>query len=110
MLAGWALLALGVRGLGDSFAVFPAPGEDADLVTSGIYSRARHPIFGGWILIGLGFGVAGSPWSLALVPLLALVLVGKTVAEERLLEQRYPQYRDYRARVSRRFFPRIGSG
>ena len=106
-LAGWALLAIGIRGLGDSFAVFPAPGEDAGLVTSGVYGRARHPIFGGWILMGLGFGLAGSAWSLALVPLLALVLYGKTVAEERLLQQRYPQYRDYRARVTRRFFPRI---
>jgi protein-S-isoprenylcysteine O-methyltransferase Ste14 len=107
VLAGWGLLAIGIRGLGDTFAVFPAPGDDADLVTSGVYSRARHPIFGGWILMGLGFGLAGSAWSLALVPVLALVLYGKTVAEERLLEQRYPQYEDYRARVTRRFFPRM---
>lgn len=110
VLAGWGLLAIGIRGLGDSFAVFPAPGDAADLVTSGVYSRARHPIFGGWILMGLGFGLAGSAWSLALVPLLALVLYGKTVAEERLLEQRYPQYPDYRARVTARFFPRSTGG
>jgi protein-S-isoprenylcysteine O-methyltransferase Ste14 len=110
VLAGWGLLAIGIRGLGDSFAVFPAPGKDAGLVTSGVYGRARHPIFGGWILMGLGFGLAGSAWSLALVPVLALVLYGKSVAEEQLLQQRYPQYEDYRARVPRRFFPRLRGG
>ena len=60
---GCALLVAGILGLGDSFAVFPAPRPAVDLMTTGIYARARHPIFGGWILVGIAFGVAFSPWA-----------------------------------------------
>lgn len=41
--------------------------------------------------------------------LAALLDEVKPVAGARLL-QRYPQYQDYRARVTRRFFPRIRGG
>jgi protein-S-isoprenylcysteine O-methyltransferase Ste14 len=109
VLLGCALLLAGVLGLGDSFAVFPAPGATADLVTTGIYARARHPIFGGWILVGVGFGVAFSPWALPLAVVLVLELIGKSVVEERHLSATYPGYRGYRAQVRRRFFPTLAA-
>jgi protein-S-isoprenylcysteine O-methyltransferase Ste14 len=109
VLLGCALLLAGILGLGDSFAVFPAPGATADLVTTGIYARARHPIFGGWILVGVGFGVAFSPWALPLAVVLVLELIGKSVVEERHLSATYPGYRGYRAQVRRRFFPTLAA-
>jgi protein-S-isoprenylcysteine O-methyltransferase Ste14 len=105
VVAGCALLLLGIVGLGDSFAVFPAPATSAELVTSGIYARARHPIYGGWIVVGIGFAVALSPWALPLTILLAAQLWGKSEVEERRLLARYPAYGAYRARVRRRFLP-----
>lgn len=105
LLAGFGLLAWGILGLGDSFAVFPAPRAAAGLVTTGVYARARHPIFGGWILIGLGFGVAFSPWAVPFAVVLIPELVGKSVVEERHLVARYPEYAEYRRQVRRRFFP-----
>lgn len=105
VLAACGMLVVGFLAIGGSFAVAPAPAQRATLVTTGVYALARHPIFGGWILVGLGFAVAFSPWALPLAGLLALELWGKSVVEERQLEARYPDYAEYRRRVPRRFFP-----
>jgi protein-S-isoprenylcysteine O-methyltransferase Ste14 len=107
IIAGCALMVLGVLGLGRSFAVLPGPGVNASLVTTGIYARARHPIFGAWILMGWGFGVAFSPWAAPVAALLTLELLGKTAVEERFLAARYLDYDAYRAHVPRRFLPRL---
>ena len=107
LLMGCALLIAGILGLGDSFAVFPEPRAAVDLITTGIYARARHPIFGGWILVGMGFGVAFSPWALPVAAVLILELVGKSTVEERRLTAHYPAYADYRLHVRRRFFPML---
>jgi protein-S-isoprenylcysteine O-methyltransferase Ste14 len=57
----------------------------------------------------VGYTPATSPT--ALVPLAALAVLwwNKAGLEEELLEQRYPDYRDYRARVPGAFFPRRAS-
>lgn len=107
LLAGCALLVIGLLALGESFAVFPEPADDATLVSGGIYSRARHPIFGGWILVGLGFATGLSPWALPLAGLLALELWGKAAVEERHLAARYREYGEYRRAVPRWFFPAV---
>lgn len=104
VVLGCGLLVAGILGLGRSFAAYPGP-NSRGLVTSGIYARARHPIFGGWILIGLGFAAAFSPWALPLAALLAAELTAKSVVEERLLSAQYPDYSTYRERVPHRFFP-----
>lgn len=108
ILGGCVLMVLGILGLGQSFAVPPGPGENAHLVTTGIYARARHPIFGAWILMGWGFGVALSPWAIPVAALLTLELLGKTAVEERFLAARYSQYHEYLALVPRKYLPRLG--
>jgi protein-S-isoprenylcysteine O-methyltransferase Ste14 len=107
VVAGCVLMVVGILGLGASFAVPPGPGSGAELVTTGVYARARHPIFGAWILMGWGFGVALSPWAVPVAALLTLELLGKTAVEERFLLVRYPAYDDYRTRVRRKFLPRL---
>ena len=109
VVLGCALLVIAIAGLGNSFAVFLRPAPSGALVTTGVYARARHPIYGGWILVGLGFALALSPWALPLAGLLALELNGKSRVEERALEAHYPGYRAYRQRVPRRFIP-LGRG
>jgi protein-S-isoprenylcysteine O-methyltransferase Ste14 len=110
VVTGCILLVVGILGLGQSFAVPPGPGANAQLVTTGVYRRARHPIFGAWILVGWGFGVGLSPWAIPVAALLQLELVAKSAVEERFLITRYPDYEAYRARVPRRFFPRLQRG
>ena len=109
VVLGCALLVIAIAGLGNSFAFFLRPAPSSALVTTGVYARARHPIYGGWILVGLGFALALSPWALPLAGLLALELNGKSRVEERALVAHYPDYRAYRQRVPRRFIP-LGRG
>ena len=102
---GCALLVIAILTLGGYFAFTLRPAPSGALVTTGIYARARHPIYGGWILVGLGFALALSPWALPLAALLALELSGKSRVEERALVAHHPEYTAYRQQVPRRFFP-----
>jgi protein-S-isoprenylcysteine O-methyltransferase Ste14 len=103
LVAAGGLLALkGLLDLGTGLTPLPHPRDGAELVQTGAYRLARHPIYGGLILGAAGWGLlTASPLALAL----AVVLLGffdlKSRREERWLEERYPDYPAYRARTRR---------
>lgn len=88
---------------------FPRPQEGGRLIETGPYEYVRHPIYTGGLLFFAGYALVTSP--AALIPLVALGVLwrNKAALEEELLERRYPEYRDYRARVPGAFFPRPSS-
>ena len=107
-LAGGAILV--VRGLVDlrgALTPLPRPRDDAQLVETGVYGLARHPIYGSLILGSVG-------WSLLQTSLAALVvsaaiavfLILKSSREETWLMEQYAGYAAYRTRT-RRFIPWI---
>jgi protein-S-isoprenylcysteine O-methyltransferase Ste14 len=105
MVAGAVLVVRGLRDLGGSLTAVPRPREDGILVETGVYARARHPIYGGLVLGALGWSLLqASPVGL----LLAAVLLGffalKSTREEAWLADRFPGYPAYRART-KRFVP-----
>ncbi len=105
---GVVLLAAGGAGLGSALTPYPAPRENVRLKTSGIYGRVRHPMYGGGILIALGWTtVFASPLGLALTVVLALFLQLKAHREEQWLLEHYPDYAGYRDRTRRRFIPLV---
>ncbi|MHA6694239.1 methyltransferase family protein [Homoserinimonas sp. A520] len=73
------------------------------LVTTGPYALSRHPMYVGWWLIHLGFGVLrGSAWVFITVALAVLAEHRGVLAEERMLVQAFgPQYLNYAERVPR---------
>lgn len=110
---GVVLLILGLvealaaaRALGRALTAMPAPLPEASLVERGIYARARHPIYGGVVLVMLG---ASLLFASLLATLLSLGLIvffwSKSSYEERRLRVAYPGYRAYRSRVRRRMIP-----
>lgn len=105
LVAGAGLLLTGARSLGSSLTPLPHPLESATLRDGGVYRFVRQPIYGGLLLIALGLSLCFSPWTLVPTAVLALLLVGKSVREERWLIERYPDYPAYRDRVPRRFLP-----
>ena len=73
------------------------------LVTSGAYAVSRHPMYVGWWLIHLGFGVLrGSAWVLVTLPSAVLAEHGAVLAEERQLAQSFgQQFLSYAEQVPR---------
>ena len=100
--AGLVLLRRGVADLGGNLTPNPRPRDDGELVETGIYARVRHPIYGGLILLAVGWGlITASPPSLVLAAALAVFFVLKARREEAWLVVRYPGYQAYRARTRR---------
>lgn len=85
--------------LGKSFSIMP---EARNLVTSGPYAYARHPLYAMEFLTLIGTAIQfAQPWA-ALLALGVIVLqLLRTLFEERVLLAAYPEYAGYRARVKR---------
>jgi protein-S-isoprenylcysteine O-methyltransferase Ste14 len=97
---GLVLLFAGFRGLGKSLTANPVPNEDGVLVTKGIYSIVRHPIYLGLLIITLGLVVSSGVWAQIIVWIaLAVLLVYKMRWEEVLLTAKYKGYADYMTKV-----------
>ena len=99
-LGGIALMVVAFRSLGTSLTANPVPLESAQLVTSGMYSRLRHPIYLGLLLLTAGMALYS--WSVTRFALwLALVglLTYKIRFEEQQLVAKYPAYAQYMREV-----------
>lgn len=68
-----------------------------DLVTAGPYAVMRNPMYVGWHLLHLGFGViGGSCWVLVTIPIAAVALHREILREEQRLDQAFcGEFRDY---------------
>jgi protein-S-isoprenylcysteine O-methyltransferase Ste14 len=102
---GAALAALGFGGvilarytLGRSFSIRP---KATALVTTGIYSRIRNPIyvFGEIFIVGIVI-MLRKPWLLVVMILIIPIQVLRARNEARVLEEKFgEEYRDYRRRT-----------
>ena len=84
--------------LGEAFSVDP---EARQLVTRGLYSRIRHPVYLFGDLAYLGALVALQVWTLLLVWLVVvLVDIRRAKREEHVLAEAFgPEYQAYRTRT-----------
>jgi protein-S-isoprenylcysteine O-methyltransferase Ste14 len=101
MLAvGLVILFAGFKGLGKSLTANPVPNEDGVLVTTGIYSIVRHPVYLGLLIITLGLAVSSGVWPQMIVwAALAMLLTYKMRWEEVMLSKKYKGYAQYMASV-----------
>ena len=79
-----------------------------ELVTKGIYTYVRHPIYGGMWLMGTGMLLVAGTYLVALfIPLVFIGIIPLAFREEALLTKAFgKQYRTY-MRTSQRFIPFI---
>lgn len=96
MTVGLILLTVSRIQLGNSFSMTP---QAKKLITHGIYSRIRNPIyfFGIFVFAGL-FLFLEMPWLLLLIVPVLVVQIIRARAEARVLEERFgDEYRRYKA-------------
>lgn len=94
MIPGFVLWGIAHIQLADSFSVRP---EARKLVTRGLYSRFRNPIylFGGLGMAGFVLAIERPWWLLAFVVLIPLQ-IGRSRREARVLEEKFgDEYREY---------------
>jgi protein-S-isoprenylcysteine O-methyltransferase Ste14 len=85
--------------LGKSFSIMP---EARNLVTSGPYAYARHPLYAMEFLTLAGTAIQfAQPWATLLALGVTVFQVLRTIFEERVLAAAYPEYARYRTRVKR---------
>jgi protein-S-isoprenylcysteine O-methyltransferase Ste14 len=98
----WPVFVLGRRFSG---LVAIQPGHT--LVTSGIYSRIRHPSYLGLLVMTLGWGLVFRAWvGVLLATLIVPPLVARIRSEEQLLRSQFgAEYDAYRARTPARLIP-----
>jgi protein-S-isoprenylcysteine O-methyltransferase Ste14 len=105
---GVGMLVAGVGALARVSAVtpFPAPRRGSGLQTSGMYRLVRHPMYGGGILIALGWStIFASPIGVVLAIVLAVFADLKARREELWLEQTFAGYAEYRRHTRRKLIP-----
>ncbi len=85
--------------------ITPTPNTRASLVTSGIYSRIRHPIYTSVLLGAVGVALAHGHFVVMGIALGMIVFFTfKAIYEESLLSAAYPEYRAYITHTGR-FLP-----
>lgn len=83
-----------------SLQISPIPKDGAALITSGIYSFARHPMYIGVLLFGAGFALTNINWiSIAMWFALLATLVYKARFEDSLLLIKHSQASRYQSRT-----------
>ncbi len=103
-LVGFAGSLLVLARLGKSFSVMP---EARRLVTDGPYAYARHPLYAVEIIAVAGLGLQyQQPWAGLLALAVVVLQVLRSLFEEQVLAENFPEYESYRARTAR-FIPGV---
>lgn len=80
--------------------IAPEPRTDGQLVTRGVYSRLRHPIYTAIVIVVVGLFLRKPTVLVAIGAAVVVVfLMVKVRFEEKLLLGRYPEYAEYRSRT-----------
>lgn len=105
-LVGLVMVGVASRQLGPAITAIPIPKPGAQLVTSGVYRFARHPIYGGLSLLMIGTALTfASPTGLIIAALLPPFFLLKASFEEKQLRLRYAGYFAYRKSVTKWLIP-----
>jgi len=77
-----------------------------ELRDTGLYGLVRHPFYTGFILFCLGMGLWLQSYAALIAGLLPITaLIGRIYAEEKILQETLPGYREYMSRTSYRIIP-----
>lgn len=105
--AGIAIIAISLLQLNKNLSPFPSPKENSELITTGLFSKIRHPIYSGILLLAFSFAFYQNSGFKILISFFLLILFYfKTGYEEKQLSLKFPEYKNYK-KTAGRFFPKI---
>ena len=105
--AGIAIIVVSILQLNKNLSPFPTPKENSELITTGLFSKIRHPIYSGILLLAFSFALYQNSGFKILISFFLLILFYfKTRYEEKQLSLKFPEYKNYK-RTAGRFFPKI---
>ena len=100
IMIAFIILLVSIKDLGRNLSPFPIPKANGKLITSGIYSCARHPMYYSLILISFGiFLIKLSFYYLFLLISLILIIKFKIFLEEKYLNNKFKYYSFYKNKV-----------
>lgn len=103
--AGLSLMIVSAIQLGRSYSSLTQPRASGVFVRRGIYRYVRHPIYTGFMIVSLAFLLSRPTLPVGAAYLLIVLVTNVRAAmEERLLEEKYPEYPEYR-RSTKRYIP-----
>lgn len=106
-VAGFIVSLISVFKLDQSLTVYPSPKPGSQLIITGLYKYVRHPIYAGIIFFAFGFALFwSSGFKLIISTALLLWFWLKSVYEEKKLQDRYSNYKQYKQKTGR-FFPKL---
>ena len=77
-----------------------------ELRDTGLYGLVRHPFYTGFILFCLGMGLWLQSYAALIAGLLPITaLIGRIYAEEKILQETLPGYKEYMSRTRYRIIP-----
>ena len=101
---GFLIIILAILQLNKNLSPFPTPKNNSLLIQNGLYKIVRHPIYSGIMLLFLGYGIyKDSVFKLFITALLFILFYLKTNYEEKLLQNKFPEYALYKKKVGRFF-------
>jgi len=84
------------------FSPFPTPVADGELITTGPFAYARHPIYTCLVVAAVGYAFyTGSGYRMVVGLALLALFYFKSDYEEQQLSAHYPDYAAYRKKVGR---------
>ena len=105
--AGIAIILISLFQLNKNLSPFPSPKENSELITTGLFSKMRHPIYSGILLLAFSFALYQNSGFKILISFFLLTLFYfKTGYEEKQLSLKFPEYKKYKKKTGR-FFPKI---
>jgi protein-S-isoprenylcysteine O-methyltransferase Ste14 len=104
---GIGLVTAGVLRMRQQLTAFPRPVPGGRLIEDGAFGLVRHPMYGGFVIAALGWGLAmASPAALAGAVALLVFFDLKSRREAAWLDERFAGYAAYRQRT-RRLIPSL---
>jgi protein-S-isoprenylcysteine O-methyltransferase Ste14 len=99
---GLIFILKGFLDLGRNLTPLPYPKEDGELVKTGVYRIVRHPLYSGIILAALAWTIFQFSCSHLIASIVLLVFFDlKASQEETWLNEKYPDYSNYRQQVKK---------